>query len=95
MNIDGHTRPKMVPKLLLQVSIQELHNSLVSESEYSGLKEARNAYNNIIINNSTLRLLFKPQIKEMSAGYKVMCGCECCISAKSIHLSLLSWRDKY
>ena len=24
-----------------------------------------------------------------------MCGCECCISAKSIHLSLLSWRDRY
>ena len=24
-----------------------------------------------------------------------MCGWECCISAKSIHLSLLSWRDRY
>ena len=24
-----------------------------------------------------------------------MCGCECCISAKSIHPSLLSWRDRY
>ena len=24
-----------------------------------------------------------------------MCGCECCISAKSIHSSLLSWRDWY
>ena len=24
-----------------------------------------------------------------------MCGCECCISAKSIHSSLLSWRDRY
>ena len=24
-----------------------------------------------------------------------MCGCECCISAKRIHLSLLSWRDRY
>ena len=24
-----------------------------------------------------------------------MCGCECCISAKSIHSSLLSWRDHY
>ena len=24
-----------------------------------------------------------------------MCGCECCISAKSIHSSLLSWRDIY
>ena len=24
-----------------------------------------------------------------------MCGCECCISAKRIHSSLLSWRDRY
>ena len=31
----------------------------------------------------------------MHARYKVMCGCEYCISAKSIHLSLLSWRDIY
>ena len=31
----------------------------------------------------------------MSTRYKVMCGCECCISAKSIHSSLISWRDRY
>ena len=24
-----------------------------------------------------------------------MCGCECCISVKSINLSLLSWRNRY
>ena len=24
-----------------------------------------------------------------------MCGCKCCISAKSMHSSLLSWRDRY
>ena len=24
-----------------------------------------------------------------------MCGCECCISSKSIHLSLLSWHDRH
>ena len=33
--------------------------------------------------------------KKMSARYKVMCGCECCISAKSIHSSFLSWSDWY
>ena len=31
----------------------------------------------------------------MSARYKFMCGCECCIYDKSIHSSLLSWRDRY
>ena len=24
-----------------------------------------------------------------------MCGCKCCISAKSMHSSLLSWHDLY
>ena len=24
-----------------------------------------------------------------------MCGCECCISAKSLHSPLLSWRDRH
>ena len=31
----------------------------------------------------------------MSSRYKVMRGCYFCISAKSIHSSLLSWRDHY
>ena len=31
----------------------------------------------------------------MSSRYKVMHGCECCISSKSMHSSLLSWRDHY
>ena len=24
-----------------------------------------------------------------------MCGCECCIFTKTMHLSLLSWRERY
>ena len=31
----------------------------------------------------------------MSAQYKFVCGCECCISAKNIHSSLIYWRDRY
>ena len=31
----------------------------------------------------------------MSARYKIMCGCEYCISAKSIHSSFLSWSNRY
>ena len=66
VNTDCHTRPQMVPKLLLQVSVQELHNSLVSELVDGGLKEARDADNNIIISYSTLRSLFPPQLKKFS-----------------------------
>ena len=48
-NIYGHTRPQIVPKLLLQVFIRELHNSLVSEPDDGGLKEARGTENTVII----------------------------------------------
>ena len=85
----------MIPKLLLQVYVRELHNILVSDPNDGGLKDARDEDGKINISNSTLRSLLPPKLKQMSARYKIMCGCECCISAKSIHYSLLSWRDRY
>ena len=39
--LDDQTEPQLVPKLLLQVSVRELHNSLVSDTNYGGLKDAR------------------------------------------------------
>ena len=60
-----------------------------------GLKDARDEDGEIIISDSTLCALLRSQLKQMSARYKIMCGCECCISAKSIYSSFLSWRDRY
>ena len=92
--LDDQTEPTLVPKLLLQVSVRELHNILVSDPNEGGLKDARYEDDNIIISDCILHSLFPPQFKNVSA-YKVMCGCECCISDKSIHPSLLSWRGRY
>ena len=89
------TKPQLVPKLLIHVSVRELHNSLVSDSNDGGRKDARDEDGKMIISNSTLRSLLPPKLKQMSARYKIMCCYECCISAKSIHSSLLSWRDRY
>ena len=80
---------------MLQVSVRELHNSLVSDPNDGGLKDARNEDGKNIISDSTLCALLPPQLKQMSARYKIICGCECCIYDKSIHSSLLSWRDRY
>ena len=66
---------------------------MVSSPEEGGLKEARDTYNNIIISDSTLRNILPPQLKNMTDQYKVMCSCECCISSKIMHYSLLTWRD--
>ena len=77
------------------MSVGELHNSLVSDPNDGGIEDDRYEDDNIIISDSTLRSIFPPQLKQMAARYKIMCGCECCISAKSIHSSFLSWRYRY
>ena len=61
VNIDGHTGPQIVPKLLLRVSVGEIHNRLVSYPVDGELKEAIDADNNISISDSTLRSLLPPQ----------------------------------
>ena len=87
---DDQTEPQLVTKLLFQVSVRELHNSLRSDPNDGGIKDARYEDDNIIIIDSTLCSLLSHQLKEMSAHYKVVCSCECCISGKSIHSSFLS-----
>ena len=39
--LDDQTEPQLVPKLLLKVSVIELHNSLGSDPIDGGLKDAR------------------------------------------------------
>ena len=82
---DDQTEPQLVPKCLLHLSVRELHNILVSDPNDGGFKDARDEDDNIIISDYILRSLLPPQLKQMSASYKIMCGCECCISDKSIN----------
>ena len=60
VKIDGHAEPQLLPKCLFQVYVRELHNNLVSDTIYGGLKEARNEDDNIIISDYTLRSLLPP-----------------------------------
>ena len=75
--LDDETETRLVPKLLLQVSIRKLYNSLVSDPNDGGLKDARYEDDNIIISDYTLCSLFPYLLKQISAHYKVMCGCAC------------------
>ena len=81
--------------MLLQISVQELHNSMVSPPDEGGPKEARDEDNNIIIRDPTLQNIIPPQLKNMTYQYKVMCGCECCIYAKIVHSSLSLWHEHF
>ena len=58
------TEPQLFPKLLLQVSVRELHNSLVSDPNDGCLKDARDEDGKIIISDSTLHSLLPPQLKK-------------------------------
>ena len=60
---DDQTAPQLVHKLLLQVSVLELHTRLVSDPNDGGLKYARDEDDNIIISDSTLCSLLPPQSK--------------------------------
>ena len=53
VEMDGHAEPQMVPKNLLQVSVRELHNKIVSTTIDGETKEARDEADNIIISDST------------------------------------------
>ena len=85
VSIDGPSRPHLVSNFLLQVSILEIHNIMVIPLEEGGLKYKRDVENNTIISDYTLQSVMPSQLKNMYANYKVMCGCECCISAKIIN----------
>ena len=61
---DDQTESQLVPKLLLQVSVIELHNSLVSDPNYGCLKDARDEDDNIIIIDSKFCSLLPPQLKK-------------------------------
>ena len=58
---------------------------MVSPPEEGVLKDTRDEENNIIISDSTKQNILPPQLKNMTSWYKVMGGCACCISAKSMH----------
>ena len=62
MIFDDQTEPQLVPKLLIQVSVKELYNSLVIDPNDVDLKPTRDKDDNIVSSYDTLRSLLPPQI---------------------------------
>jgi hypothetical protein len=81
-----------VGKLLLEISVRELHNDLLDDKK--GLKEARNEKGEVLISDTALRYLLPKQIRKMTACHKQMCGCETCITVRSLQESLNSYRAR-
>jgi len=84
-----------VPKLLIEISIRDLHNDLLELPESGGLAEARDAEGKVIISDSVLRCLLPPQLWKMTDRHKQMCGCEICLSIIHLQQTLNRWRHRF
>ena len=71
--LDDQTEPQLLPNFLVQVSIREIHKSLVSDPNDGGIKDSRDEDGKIIIGESTLRSLLLLQLTKMYGRYKIMC----------------------
>ena len=67
LSIDVNSKKQLMPIFSLQVSIGKLYNIMVSPPEEGGMKEARYAYNKIIISDSTLLNIIPPQLKKITS----------------------------
>ena len=67
VSIYGHSGPQLVSKMLLKVSVREIHNGILSPQEKGVIKEERYVDNNIIIIDSTLQSILPPQLKKIYA----------------------------
>ena len=86
---------RRVPKLLLECSMWQLHNELISSPYDGGLLGARHAEtNDVIISDTMLRYLAPPQLRPMTDNQKMMCGCVICNTSRYMQESLNVWRRK-
>ena len=82
-------------KLLLECSMQQLHNDLIVSPEFVGLLGARHANpNDVIISDTMLCALAPPQLRPMIDHHKMMGGCAICNTSKYFQELLNSWIRK-
>ena len=87
---DTESRVKRrVPKLLLECSMQQLHNKLVASPDDGGLIGSRHDdTNDVIIRDTIIRYLAPPQLLPMIDHQKNICGCSICNTSEYIQESL-------
>ena len=86
---------RRVQKLLLECSMQQLHNDLITSPDDGGLLGAIKAdTNDAIISDTMLCYLAPPQLRPMTDHQKMMCGCAICNNSKYFQKSLNVWRRK-
>ena len=84
-----------VPKLLLECSIQQLHNELIASPDDVGLLGSRYSdTNDVVISDTMLCSLSPPQLRPMIDNQKMMRGCAICKTSNYFQKSLNACRQK-
>ena len=83
-----------VNKLLLQISIRELHNDMLLPPDEGGFKEAWDETGKVRISDTAMRALLPEQARKMTPRHKQMCGCEVCIQIRLHQIDLNAWRHR-
>ena len=93
---DADTKVKhRVSKLLLECSMEQLHNELIVLPDNGSLLGAGHAEtNDVIISDTMLRYLTPPQLRPMTDNHKMMCGCSICNISNYMQEYLNAWRRK-
>ena len=91
LNTENPAIKSLTSKLYLQISMQELHNNLLSDP-LLGLLETQDANGQPVISNTALRVLLPPQVRSMTKRCKQMCGCEVCIIIQQQQMLLNAYR---
>ena len=77
---EGPGKKIRVSKLILYISIYEIHNYLVSESSiYPFKKIIYKTTGKLLISDTALHALIPKNVRKMIDRYNQMCGCEICV----------------
>jgi hypothetical protein len=79
---------KRTGKLLLEISVRELHNALLEPSKKGGLACAWTFIGDVLISDTALRYLLPPQLRPMTERHKQM-------SVRSFQSTLNAWRFRH
>ena len=93
-NGNGEFTKERVGKLLLEISVRELHDDMMKDPPIGFSDAYCKSTNKLLISERYLRNMLPPQLKPISEYQKQMCGCECCTVMRMHHESLLKFRKR-
>ena len=73
---DGSKGP--IEKLLITISIVELHNDMVRPESDGGLRGVRDHLGNVLISDTALRDNLPFNLRPIKERHKQVCGCKTC-----------------